>query len=265
MVSPLSYQSMKLVPGPSSDILLPPSPRRLGTPDRAQPGPGSIRIDEELEILIGDRPMVYRLADLYREGHQNVPPDPNTFPIYDRAEFWVIIHALGVMKRRGAADLACVGYIADFGHKITVGTVGMAPESSYVENLRMQTALGVEGNFELPNTVTDLLEAVKTLAPGIELKLTANVKFVGKLDFAVRTRVISAVGIGRSSCEWLFRRGREDLFGNHLMVQLIRVPPDTSSVSCTAKAYAQIKNWWDWTLAPRLTWTEEVQLTCTPS
>jgi hypothetical protein len=255
---------MNLVQGPSSDILVPPSEYRLGSRDRAQSGSGSIRIDEELEILIGDRPMAYRLADLYRDGHRDAPPDPNAFPIYDVADFWLIVHALGAMRRRGTVGLACLGYMADF-VGTGVGTVAMAPESAWAENLRVQAAVGVEGNLELPESITDLLDVAKSLAPGIELKLTANVKFVGKLDFSIQTQIISAVGVGRSSCEWLFRRGRHELFGNHLMVQIIRVPPDTPSVTFKARAYAQIKDWWEWTLAPRLTWTEEIQLTCAPS
>jgi hypothetical protein len=267
MSDAISFQRMAIdTDEPSYRELLPPDQReRLGAADRAtSPEAGLLQIENELEIRIGDRPQVYRLADLYKQGHQGAAPNPNLLPIWDEYEFWVIVHAVGAMKRHGPATIRSLGYQMSFTNGCAA-TVGMQPDSLSVENFTVRVALGAEGDVELPGATIPLGGGATTLAPSIRLSYSSETKLVGKLEFGVRTRVISTVGLCRSGCEWRFQRsGSKDHFGDHLIVQTIKVLPGTPSVSFTARAYAQLTDWWEWTRAPRLIWTRELTLVCSP-
>jgi hypothetical protein len=261
------YRKVELADGPSSDVLLPPGVGELGGEEAIVPGSGNLRLEDVLEVQVARSPFVARLSDFYSLGHGD-PLTPKDVTSLGDYEYWLVVHALNVVRRGDSVALAALGYHAELGEepkKAGIVTVDMAPQTQMVARNGAKVSVDAEGVFGPPPKPEGLVAMVWNLAKILTFKLSAKVRLVGSLDFSSKSAVVAAVGTGQPWCEWRFVERGSPLVGDLIMVQTLRVPCGVPAVACWVRGYLQIAKWFEWTRVPRLKWTDRVDIELRPA
>lgn len=252
----LSMKSFELQPPPFGNVALSPYEVDYGTEAQAQDI--SYR---GISVRLGDRPIAKNLRRLYELAHNELPPD---LAVYDAYEIWLICHAIGAADRQGNAQIAGLGYEADFANEKEVLTIDLLPQTRFntlVEGSWTSSVdLGAEGNMQVAQTTRQLLEEFASIGADARLQLSSELKCVGRLSFSILSPQIQAVGKGGSRCEWLYERDDRPLLGDQIMLQTILVPPGTPEVRFKARGYALLRPNWVPFGAPF--YTEWIDVTC---
>lgn len=201
---------------------------------------------KSLEVRLGDRPLCRNLRRLYELSHQELPPDVAVFDEYD---IWSITHTIGAIHRRDSyPKLKGIGYEVDFENAEKILTIEILPRSKFITLSEIKSEvnfdLGLEGHAQPPEVVKALLDQFEYLGGDASIKLSSDLKMVGRVSFSVMSPVIQAVGLGSSRCEWLFEVDDKPLLGDQIMLQTVLVPRGTRALKFKARGYALLRpNW----------------------
>ncbi len=238
----LSMKSMELRQSPFEDLLVSPYEVDYGTDKKLQDGIAY----KNIEIRLGDRPLCRNLRRLYEQEHKDLPADIAVFDAYD---IWMLTHSINAIDRKGdSAKITALGYEADFKESEYVYTIELLPQTKFVSPLEgsftNKADLLLEGNAKVPDAIKTATGAMNPLGGDARINLSSELKVIGKVEFAVKTSIIQAVGIGSSRCEWMFEKDKKPLLGDQIMLQTILVPRFTTSAQCNIRGYAMLKpNW----------------------
>src|SRR5262249_54819345 len=93
-----------------------------------------------------------------------------------------------------------------------------------------------------------------------KIRLSSELKMVGRVSFSLLSPVIQAVGLRSSRCEWVFEVEQKPLLGDQVMLQTVLVPPGTPSLRLKARGYALLKT--SWISFPAPVYTDWLNLKC---
>jgi hypothetical protein len=206
--------------------------------------PGEIDY-RRLKVSVGNRPLSWRLPDLFQRGGQVIPKD---LKLYQRWDVWMIAHAISVADRGEFATLLnsvvdAVGYEAEFKASQAV-TVALQPEPANVRrvggSLQVTVDVGLDGSTSGQAAATD--GVTLPLMAGASLGFSAGAQAFGRLTFGVWTPTIVTTGICSGRAEWLFNREDAPLRNSQVMFQTVLVPAGTKSLKFKCRAYALIRS-----------------------
>lgn len=225
---------------PFADLTLPPSLKQKVFGGEVE----ATTIDyRRLRVRMGDRPLSWKLNEVYLENHSELPAELELLDSYD---VWMIAHSVSVLDRGEfatfkASRVEAIGYEASFDSSL-VYNVGLLPNPEVVSNigghLRVAATLGVGGEVEqsLDDTPGDILIG------DAKIKASVEAGIIGKLDFAVWTPKISTSGICSSRCEWFLNEVDEPLLNTQMLFQVAIVPAGLKKLSFKIKGYALIRS-----------------------
>lgn len=201
-----------------------------------------------LEVRLGTRPLARNIQHLYELGHDGLPQER---ALYDTYDLWIITHTVGVIRRRGRAEVRLLGYEARFDDEDTLYTVELLPQSQFVTragaSVGVHVDLGAEGHAQVPDAVRNLLDSVEFLGADARISLSSDFQILGRISLSAISPIVQAVGKGSSRCEWCITADEEPLFGDQTLLQVVLVPKAMDRLTFRARAYAAIKPRW---LAP---------------
>lgn len=252
----------------SADLFVPPGERVAGAKDRAlSDEPGVIRIPDELELRIGTRPTVVRLLDLYAEAGRKPPIGVK---IYREFDIWVVVHAVSAIKRSGPAVLRSLEYVGVF-DDARVATEDLFPSQRYRElasvEIGSEVEVGAEGEIELPSTPLDFADWTPWANGGVKAAANVEMKGAVRLRLAVRTSLVEAVGRKSGRCQWVLHPNNGPLWGDHLLVQTVRVPHGAVPIKMIVHVRAELQDWYQigsWTKAKPFLESMPVELQLAP-
>lgn len=237
----LSTRALALERGPFvSDLLVSPYDIDYGTE------PADTITVKSLEVRLGDRPVCRNLRRLYELSHAELPPD---IAVFDEYDIWSITHTIGAIHRQDSyPKVKGLGYEANFVNAAKVLTIEILPRSKFVSigevKSETQFDLGLEGHAQPPEGVKEFLNQVEYLGGDASIKLSSDLKMIGRVSFSVMTPIIQAVGLGSSHCEWLFEVEDKPLLGDQIMLQTVLVPRGTRDLKFKARGYALLRPSW---------------------
>ncbi|HJQ70928.1 MAG TPA: hypothetical protein VKA70_18275 [Blastocatellia bacterium] len=251
----LSTKTLELSPGPFGDLLVSPYEIDYGTRG------GEISVND-LTIRLGDRPVCRNLQKLYELSHKELPADVVVFDAYD---IWLVTHVIGAIRRPdSSARLKALGYEAVFDEPENIYTIDIAPRSKFVHSLEGKAEntfdLGLDGHAQLPGAIKTWLETVDYIGGDAKIRLSTDLKVIGRVSFSLISPLIQALGLGSSRCEWLYELDPQDLLTDQVMLQTVLVPKGTRSIKFRARGYAHIKP--KWISFPALFQTRWLDLEC---
>lgn len=164
---------------------------------------------------IADQPIGYRLKDVIRSLGQE---QQSGLRLLDEFDVWLIPHRVGLVRRRGFAEVTSVGIEVEYdANGGTCSVAGLFPTSQYITlgevgfDCKASMTLGGE-------IVPDALVAPSVARSLGALRLSASTG--GSVGMSMRAVVntprISAVGIGSKRAEWLIDKDKEPLFGRDI-------------------------------------------------
>jgi hypothetical protein len=201
---------------------------------------------KSLEVRLGDRPLCRNLRRLYELTHRELPAD---IAVFDEYDVWSITHTISAIHRRDSyPKVIGLGYEVDFQDAEKILTIEILPRSKFITLSEVKSEvkfdLGLEGHAQPPEVVREFLDEFEYLGGDASVKLSSDLKVIGRVSFSVMSPVIQAVGLGSSHCEWLFEVEDKPLLGDQIMLQTILVPRGTSVLNFKARGYALLRpNW----------------------
>jgi hypothetical protein len=212
----------------------------------AQTAPGETIDYRQLKVSVGNRPLCWRVRNLFRHAGKVLPKGMKLYRDWD---VWMIAHAVSVSDQGAFATLLnsvvdAVGYEAEFNPAL-VATVGLQPEPAVVRNVggsfQVAVNLGLDGS--MPSTDGEsLCDIGVPLVAGASVGFSTKTEMFGRLTFGVWTPKIVTTGICSCRCEWLFNRTEAPLRNSQTMFQTVLVPAGIEQLEFRCRAYALIRS-----------------------
>lgn len=186
---------------------------------------------------IADAPVGLPLASVFANLGQEIPP---AVDLYRRFAVWLIPVRVGIIRRRGRAEVTSVGVECEFRNDgRTCCVVAVFPTAQFVEwggatgQMRFSANLSMAGELLPAGEETQLAGL-----PSFSIAQRADVGVAAAFSMNVITPYISAVGVGSQRVEWRFDRHDEALFGRDLECWAVTIlPKDQDSLSMRIRMY----------------------------
>ncbi|MGF7039722.1 hypothetical protein [Mucilaginibacter lappiensis] len=199
-----------------------------------------------LKIRIGNKPVVRNLKKLIELSNQQLPPEVSV--LFENYNIFTVTHAIGVIQISGNAslnELQFNGEIVD----ADATTIDLLPDTAFKSLLSIngdyEAAMKAGGSFsaKLPNELTNALSGKSiSLGGDIDLHLSSNTQFVGKISASIKFPLIIATGKNSSHCSWVIKRDQDPLLGDQLLIQTVAVAKTCTAMTYKVKATAKVKH-----------------------
>lgn len=213
-----------------------------------------IGLEKEPELLgvktrIGNSPIVYNLQQLFDLAEKKLPPELQVQ--FQTNNIYLITHAVGVIRTKGNARVVELQYNAEITSSLESKTIDLFPKTRFVDRLKIETGLSgtvmAAGNFsaEVPDELKNSLSGTSlTLGGELNLELSTNTKFVGKINYNIKLPVVQSSGIASNKCTWILKPDENPLLGDQLLIQTIAVPKEVKTLNYSVKALVKISKGW---------------------
>ena len=204
-----------------------------------------------IEMRIGYRPVALSLKQLYELSGRSLPPEFGAF--YDRFNVYLISHSVNVSKISGIKTVDQLIYevkFADgqFDPRITI--IDLFPRTSFEKVLdfsftnQFEAGIDISGHAVPPDTVTEFLDSIDAIQIGADasIKLSSNVKIVGKLSLSVITSKIIATGIYNDYAQWILKPSTNPLLGPQVMMQVLLIPKTVQELRMQCRIAATVSS-----------------------
>jgi hypothetical protein len=211
-------------------LLQAPSLRRFGgAPDIAT---------KRIQFRIGRRPIARDIGAMYQELGGAAK-----FDLHMSYRVWLIVQSVGIIRYEGFEDVRFLGCEVRFPEKPRVTIAGLAPQTHFVSRLTGDVGVDLEaraevtatGDIAVPSELSDLVAPSVAFAniegsAGAKFRASAHANVVGELSVSVMTPIVTTVGIGDHRAEWLFRKHKKPLNGDHFMVLTVIAPKNVEEL-----------------------------------
>ncbi len=216
--------------------------------------PDKTTAEEEPELLglktrIGNRPIVYNLQQLFDLAKKKLPPELEVQ--FQTHNIYLITHAVGIMRTKGSAKVVELQYNAEITSSMEAQTIDLFPKTKFIDRFKIETGLSgtimAAGNFsaEVPDELKNSLSGTSlTLGGELNLELSTNTKFVGKINYSIKLPVVQSSGIASNKCSWVLKPDENPLLGDQLLIQTIAVPKEVKTLSYSVKGLVKISKGW---------------------
>lgn len=188
----------------------------------------------------GNQPIAFKLRDVLQKLRQPLTP---RITLYEMFEVWLVPHRVSIIRRRGNAEPISVGIQIEYLHEdTTCSVIALIPSPQFIHHGR----IGVQGLFqgkvstagEASPTPADLQFKTEKELGKLSVGVTASGEVGFRFKADVVTPVISAVGIGASTCEWRLDKHEDSLFGKDIETwSILALPQRQSTLSYRLRYY----------------------------
>ncbi|WP_293957374.1 MULTISPECIES: hypothetical protein [unclassified Sphingobacterium] len=213
-----------------------------------------IGLEKEPELLgvktrIGNCPIVYNLQQLFDLAQKKLPPELEVQ--FQTNNIYLITHAVGVIRTKGSSQVVELQYNAEITSSLESKTIDLFPKTKVIDRFAIESGLSgtvmAAGNFsaEVPDELKNSLSGTSlTLGGELNLELSTNTKFVGKINYNIKLPIVQSSGIASNKCTWVLKPDENPLLGDQLLIQTIAVPKKVKTLNYSVKALVKIRQGW---------------------
>lgn len=198
-----------------------------------------------ITVRLGNKPIVYNLKDLMELA--GTKPSPEFELQFRNNDVYTITHAIGVIRTQGKAKVKELQYNAEIITEGDIRTIDLLPNTKFRKvfevNSNLQGAFEGRGKFsaEIPDELVKSLSGKNIdLGGDVNLELSTNSNFIGKLNFSIQLPMVQASGVATNKCTWVLNPDANPLLGDQLMVQTIAVPKGLNDISYKVKGLIKV-------------------------
>lgn len=202
-----------------------------------------------VKVRLGNAPMCFNLERLMQKSNKELPAELQLQ--FETQKIYLITHAIGVVRFKGNAKVVELQYNAEAKNIIGAKTIDLLPRTTFIDKLKIDTglsgALKAAGNMsvEIPDELKNALSGTSlSLGGDLELELSTNAKFVGKINYSIQLPVVQSMGVSSNKCTWVLKPDANPLLGDQLLVQTISVPKETENLIFSIKGLIKVDNGW---------------------
>jgi hypothetical protein len=151
-----------------------------------------------IQLRLGNRPLVYSLAELSRQSGKAILSTPSL-----GQDYYIVVHAMSAMRTQGRARVEELQYFAAATEPAELQTIDLFPKTRFNQvvnvdfNLEAGLDLFGEVSLDVPSALLDeLIACWVDMGPGLHLQLSASARFIGKFTFSLQVPVVQASGVG---------------------------------------------------------------------
>jgi hypothetical protein len=196
-------------------------------------------------VRLGNRPIVYNLKELLDLA--GTKPSPEFELQFKNNDVYTITHAIGVIRTQGKAKVKELQYNAEITTEGDIRTIDLLPNTKFKKvfevNSELHGAFEGKGKFsaEIPEELTKALSGKNIdLGGNLNLELSTNANFIGKINFSIQLPMVQAIGIATNKCTWVLNPDANPLLGDQLMIQTVAVPKGLSEISYRIKGLIKV-------------------------
>ena len=228
----------------NATALVPEVAEHLGGNDRPAPPelPADVR-SANVMLRIGRCPIVLDLAAVYAASGRELPPE---YAIASPHRLCLIILAVGLLNEGSFERVARIGLRVQLPNDRRFQILSMFPRPELIRviegGLTCHADIQMDGQAEVSSDSP--LGVLNTGLPfGVSVSAGAGGWLLGRVSFAVYSRVVDAVGICDSQGQWVLTRQDKPLDGrSHLFGLVVSVPRRASVLELKANVYAILSN-----------------------
>lgn len=198
-----------------------------------------------IKVRLGNAPIVYNLKRLMELSNQALPPEIEI--LFEQRDIYLVTHAVGIARVSGRAKVKEVQYNAEVVDLPGAQTIDLLPNSKFKTvlgaNASLQGAVRAAGSFSaaIPEELSKALTGHNiNLGGELDLELSANTQFVGKINFSIKLPLVQATGVSSNKCTWVLNPDANPLLGDQLLVQTIAVPKGTIQLTYSVKGLIKV-------------------------
>ena len=199
-----------------------------------------------VKIRLGNAPIVHNLKRLMELSNHKLPPEIEIQ--FENRDIYTITHAIGVARIKGHTKIRELQYNAEVIGLEGAQTIDLLPstkfETAFRVNAGLEGAIKAGGSFtaSIPEELKKALSGkCMSLGGDLELELSTNSQFVGKINYCIKLPVVQSIGISSNKCTWILNPDENPLLGDQLMVQTLAVPSGTSELTYHIKGLIKVK------------------------
>jgi len=205
-----------------------------------------------VRVRLGNQPIVTNLRKVLESIHGSLPPKIGVQ--FQEKEIYTIVHAIGVTRLKGRAEVDELHYDAEMidesGKVMTAAqTIDLIPHTRFKEvlsaNVNFGGSLSVTGNAiaEIPEQLSNhLLQEYLSIGGAMNLQLSTSSSFVGKFTYNLKFPIVISTGIASNTCHWVLKpnENQTPLLGDQLLIQTIAVPIGLKSIRYRIKGTIKV-------------------------
>jgi hypothetical protein len=186
---------------------------------------------------IADAPVGLSLASVFAQLGEEIPP---AVDLYRRFSVWLIPIRVGIIRRRGKAEVTSVGVECEFHNEgRTCCVVALFPTAQFVVWGGAKGEMQFSANLSMAGELLPGREIAHAAGlPSFSIAQRGDVGVAAAFSMNVITPYISAVGVGSQRVEWRFDRHDEALFGRDLECWAVTIlPKDQDTLAMRVRMY----------------------------
>lgn len=198
-----------------------------------------------IKVRIGNSPIVYNLEELMRRSNRELSPELQLQ--FESNNIYLVTHAIGVVRISGKAKVVELQYDAEVVNVADARTIDLLPKTRFNERFKVELGLSgtvkAAGSFsaEVPEELKNSLSGTSlSLGGELELELSTNAKFVGKVNYSIKLPVVQSSGVASNKCTWILNPDANPLLGDQLLVQTITVPKGINNLTYSVKGLVKV-------------------------
>jgi hypothetical protein len=192
---------------------------------------------------VPDQPIAVSLRRVFRECGEGQFEELTSssgspfFHLYRRFELWLVPHGVSIIRRRGIAEITCVGIEVEYRNEDRTCSVrALLPSFQYITRGSIGGSILANGETRLP-TDGGLGDLVWEWC-GLRFGLKAGGNLELNFQATVATPKVSATGCFSSRCEWRFDADKVPLFGRDIGTwAIVALPKRQEMLSINTRYY----------------------------
>lgn len=202
-----------------------------------------------IRVRLANNPIVHNLQKLMELAGKELTPELQLQ--FQTNDIYLITHAIGVIRLSGKAKVVELQYNAEIINLDNAKTIDLLPKTRFADKFKIETGLSgtvkAAGNFsaEIPEDLKNSLSGTNLALGGdMELELSTNAKFVGKVKYSIQLPVVQSSGVASNRCTWILKPDENPLLGDQLLVQTVTVPKGTDTLIYSIKGLVKVSKGW---------------------
>jgi hypothetical protein len=216
-----------------------------------------------IRVRLANNPIVYNLKKLMELAGKELTPELQLQ--FQTNDIYLITHAIGVIRISGKTKVVELQYNAEIINIENAKTIDLFPKTRFVDRFKIESGLSgsvkAAGNFsaEIPEELKNSLSGTNlTLGGDMELELSTNTKFVGKVNYSIQLPVVQSSGVASNHCTWILKPDENPLLGDQLLVQTVSVPKGTDTLIYSIKGLVKVSKGWIHQIEQKETTTQNI-------
>ena len=197
---------------------------------------------------IAEQPIGFLFRNICEKlGH----PVKGKFSLYDNFDLWFIPHRLSIVRHKGFSEVTSIGLEVEYIHNdATCSIVSLIPSTKFRKYGEISNSTSMHGSISftgeaLPLSEEHVLKNLKFNLSDLRIGISEKLSLGLNIHCTVVLPIVSAVGVGASSCEWEFVKDDEPLFGKDIETwSIIALPIGLEILKYRMRFYFNARTVW---------------------